>query len=185
VLRWGRRALHPGPRHAAGDEVENRQPPCLGRPAMTLSLHRIRDMPSLGEAVPFNEIGFGYQRNPHGQQGRKQRDRAPHLPVSGEGSTVDRPACLASRRGLGVLPLGRAGIPIPRPGCCRSSVVEHSLGKGEVVGSIPTGSTISIKDLGGRPIRPGNGVAARQHRCATGAAWHDREKPRDRAESSN
>jgi hypothetical protein len=26
-------------------------------------------------------------------------------------------------------------------GCCRSSVVEHSLGKGEVVGSIPTGST--------------------------------------------
>ena len=26
--------------------------------------------------------------------------------------------------------------------CCRSSVVEHSLGKGEVVGSIPPGSTI-------------------------------------------
>jgi hypothetical protein len=31
--------------------------------------------------------------------------------------------------------------PISRPGGCRSSVVEHSLGKGEVVGSIPTGST--------------------------------------------
>jgi hypothetical protein len=29
----------------------------------------------------------------------------------------------------------------PRSGRCRSSVVEHSLGKGEVVGSIPTGST--------------------------------------------
>jgi hypothetical protein len=34
--------------------------------------------------------------------------------------------------------------------CCRSSVVEHPLGKGEVVGSIPTGSTSLIKDLGDR-----------------------------------
>jgi hypothetical protein len=31
--------------------------------------------------------------------------------------------------------------PVSDPECCRSSVVEHSLGKGEVVGSIPTGST--------------------------------------------
>ena len=29
--------------------------------------------------------------------------------------------------------------------CCRSSVVEHSLGKGEVVGSIPPGSTSLIR----------------------------------------
>jgi hypothetical protein len=34
-------------------------------------------------------------------------------------------------------------------GRCRSSVVEHSLGKGEVVGSIPTGSTSLCKGLGG------------------------------------
>jgi hypothetical protein len=33
--------------------------------------------------------------------------------------------------------------PVSKTECCRSSVVEHSLGKGEVVGSIPTGSTTS------------------------------------------
>src|ERR1700737_1245404 len=41
--------------------------------------------------------------------------------------------------------------PVFGPECCRSSVVEHSLGKGEVVGSIPTGSTIlfnGLADLG-------------------------------------
>jgi hypothetical protein len=31
-------------------------------------------------------------------------------------------------------------------GCCRSSVVEHPLGKGEVVSSILTGSTTSTPD---------------------------------------
>ena len=39
-----------------------------------------------------------------------------------------------------VLAPARVGT-IYGPGRCRSSVVEHSLGKGEVVGSIPTGST--------------------------------------------
>lgn len=39
----------------------------------------------------------------------------------------------------------RAGAPLadsPPGRCCRSSVVEHSLGKGEVVSSILPGSTI-------------------------------------------
>src|SRR5215472_110974 len=38
---------------------------------------------------------------------------------------------------------------------CRSSVVEHPLGKGEVVGSIPTGSTIFFKNL---PEMPTSGL---------------------------
>ena len=35
----------------------------------------------------------------------------------------------------------------PRPGCCSSSVVEHSLGKGEVESSILSCSTINSPDL--------------------------------------
>src|SRR5438105_3992777 len=44
----------------------------------------------------------------------------------------------------------------PRSGArCRSSVVEHSLGKGEVVSSILTGSTRKLQqthDIKGRPL---------------------------------
>ena len=49
---------------------------------------------------------------------------------------------LDSRRDLRYCLPRRAGLETE---CCRSSVVEHSLGKGEVVGSIPTGSTTSRK----------------------------------------
>src|SRR5687767_6198565 len=41
----------------------------------------------------------------------------------------------------------------PSTECCRSSVVEHSLGKGEVVGSIPPGSTSFHALLNGCPHR--------------------------------
>ena len=96
-----------------------------------------------------NEICFADQRKPHGRQGARTTGPRPMLspsyprrkiPQAGEGSTVDQPVCLASRRDPGVLP-SVAARPISRPGGCRSSVVEHPLGKGEVVGSIPTGST--------------------------------------------
>ena len=39
--------------------------------------------------------------------------------------------------------------------CCRSSVVEHSLGKGEVLSSILSGSTRFIKNLAIRPVELG------------------------------
>jgi hypothetical protein len=48
-------------------------------------------------------------------------------------------------------PCGRSSAPTPGfargpdAHCCRSSVVEHSLGKGEVESSIPSGSTIFPK----------------------------------------
>jgi hypothetical protein len=57
-----------------------------------------------------------------------------------------RPPCQVL--GPRVLRSGPRRGPISVPGRCRSSVVEHSLGKGEVVGSIPTGSTILTKGLG-------------------------------------
>jgi hypothetical protein len=78
---------------------------------------------------------------------QEQRDRVACLPLRFPppqapqmGSMVDRPAFLARRGDLGYYLWSRRG-PDSRPGGCRSSVVEHPLGKGEVVGSIPTGST--------------------------------------------
>src|SRR5271157_6481795 len=95
-----------------------------------------------------NQFGVGDQRNPLGPQGAGTTGRASCLPLrfpsaattpQGFHSRSTRSPCQPP--GPRVLPCGRAGGQIPRPGGCRSSVVEHSLGKGEVVGSIPTGST--------------------------------------------
>ena len=41
--------------------------------------------------------------------------------------------------------LDAAGV--GQPVCCRSSVVEHSLGKGEVESSILSGSTIQLPEI--------------------------------------
>ena len=53
-----------------------------------------------------------------------------------------QPAYLVNRRGLVYCPPVAPG-PDLEAGRCRSSVVEHSLGKGEVESSILSGSTIS------------------------------------------
>ena len=59
-----------------------------------------------------------------------RQDHPPALPITGA-------SCISGGTGL-------------RPGRCRSSVVEHPLGKGEVVGSIPTGSTIFFSRIENR-----------------------------------
>jgi hypothetical protein len=43
----------------------------------------------------------------------------------------------------------------PYPACCRSSVVEHSIGNGEVDSSILSGSTSFLKRVNGLKLRAG------------------------------
>ena len=59
-----------------------------------------------------------------------------------------------------VLAPARVGT-IYGPERCRSSVVEHSLGKGEVVGSIPTGSTSHPADFAGFSTGPRSPIGDR------------------------
>src|SRR5438105_14340785 len=74
-----------------------------------------------------------------GGDGISDRRSALHPVVTQESPPSIRLPCQSP--GPRVLPCGRAGDRSSRRERCRSSVVEHSLGKGEVVGSIPTGST--------------------------------------------
>ena len=72
------------------------------------------------------------------------RSRAGHMPAGDETAADVAPDDANSpdfrRNAPGPRSERRAGL----HGCCRSSVVEHPLGKGEVVSSILTGSTTLV-----------------------------------------
>ena len=105
-----------------------------------------------------NRICFGFQRNLHSQPRARTMEAGSFLPQLWARRRGLEPEALAQFRPMGpgryrpvrrcpcqprhprVLAPACVGT-IYGPGRCRSSVVEHSLGKGEVVGSIPTGST--------------------------------------------
>ena len=77
-------------------------------------------------------------------RGRKDRHRNPYWLIAPTAYTAPAVSWrVASGRGCAAKgdPLESAGF---RAGRCRSSVVEHSLGKGEVESSILSGSTIPI-----------------------------------------
>jgi hypothetical protein len=57
----------------------------------------------------------------------------------------------------------------PRPRCCSSSVVEHSLGKGEVESSILSCSTIHFNSL--RPVSRADATSSYQVATAIEADW--------------
>jgi hypothetical protein len=139
-----------------------------------------------------NRICLGYQRNLHSQQRPKtmesgalfaatvgsdrgalnarrkpslprwgQADRAPSRPPDPPTLPASAPSCIGSHSSQDDQWTGR----------CRSSVVEHSLGKGEVVGSIPTGSTTLsaafLADLGLGQCTRNNGTR-REHAFPAG-----------------
>jgi hypothetical protein len=82
-----------------------------------------------------------------------------------------------SRPGPPVKPAGcKASSPVAKPAhrvfharCCRSSVVEHSLGKGEVEGPIPSGSTIFHK-VGAGPVLALTTKSTGHTSCGRGAS---------------
>src|SRR4029077_543323 len=71
-------------------------------------------------------------------------------PSPGNAASADWPlACAGMPPMASIAPPFHLGYwPLSRhPACCRSSVVEHSLGKGEVVSSILTGSTRKAEQI--------------------------------------
>ena len=78
----------------------------------------------------------------HAQRGGQRRTtKGPTLPKVRRDTTIVPNPRLAPHRGLWHGPRRSRTCPLSRS-CCRSSGVEHSLGKGEAEGSIPSGSTI-------------------------------------------
>ena len=71
-------------------------------------------------------------------------------PISARFSRFDGPSKLAQEGGLWQISarlVGPSGARFFTSTCCRSSVVEHSIGNGEVDSSILSGSTIIFTEI--------------------------------------